>query len=207
MSSEILSIKVEHVEDVLETYNVLQVARSTTGIGGPFTVLSPNVTLYAWQRTYYFTDTTAEPSYFYQTRFYNTLTGLTSKLSRPFAAPVIDPSLISVAQASLIDGSGYAIKGQKVLFYYNGPPLSAGGYNLAPANRPIEAESGIDGTLNVPLVQGSQWKVVFVGTPYIREITVPTGVAKFDLLSLMGAAPDAFSVAELEFPAAPRRSI
>ena len=55
MSSEILSIKVEHVEDVLETYNVLQVARSTTGIGGPFTVLSPNVTLYAWQRTYYFT--------------------------------------------------------------------------------------------------------------------------------------------------------
>jgi hypothetical protein len=207
MSSEVLRIRVANIDEVMHEFTSLRVERSTTGIAGPYTLLPTVMPLVAHQHTYLYTDATATPGNYYKAEFYNTATAAESEWSCPFQSAVISPTHLSSAQLKLVNGAGFILSGQRVTFHFMGPPMTVEGYDLAWSKDPVIAVTDVNGEIDVPLVQGSQWKVVFEGTSYIREITVPTGVDHFDLLALMGLAPDIFTIAEIDYPAAPRRTV
>ncbi len=168
-----------------------------------------HIQLVAGQSLYSFTDNDGEASYYYVAQFLNTSNGLTSAESTPFqgaAGTVVDPSNLSVAKVDLIDGRGLALPEQEITFYGQDLSFEVGGYQLALTRKPITIVTDNTGHAEVPLVIGSRWKVIFEGTSFIREFTVPDA-ASFDLLTLLGAAPDPFRIVEVQFPPALRRTL
>jgi hypothetical protein len=55
-------------------------------------------------------------------------------------------------------------------------------------------ETDDNGFLQIQFVQGLQIRVAIEGTPYVRQITVPSSGTTFDLLAAMAAAPDQFTI-------------
>jgi hypothetical protein len=158
---------------------------------------------------YSFTDDDGEAEYFYKAQFFNTSNNLSSAESSPFqgdAGTVVDPANLSVAKVDLIDGRGVALEGQEITFYGVDQSFQVDGFQIALTRRPITIVTDNTGHAETPLVSGTRWKVIFEGTSFIREFVVPAGAA-FDLLALLGAAPDPFKIAEPVFPAALRRTL
>lgn len=167
------------------------------------------IQLVAGQGYYSFTDNDGESAYYYKAQFLNTTNGLTSSDSTPFqgdAGTLVDPTNLSVAKVNLIDGRGLALPDQEITFYGVNETFAIQGFQIALTRRPISIVTDTGGHAEVPLVKGTKWKVVFEGTSFIREFVVPTS-ATFDLLALLATAPDPFKIVELQFPAAPRRTI
>lgn len=168
-----------------------------------------HITLSSGQTYYSYTDNDGEGSDFYKAQYLNTSSNLTSVESPAFqgaAGTVIDVSNLSVAKVDLIDGRGFALPDQEVTFYGVNEVFGVEEYKIALTRKPITITTDNAGHAEVPLVIGSKWKVVFEGTSYIREFVVPDAV-DFDLLSLLATSPDPFKITELQFPAAPRRTI
>lgn len=69
----------------------------------------------------------------------------------------------------------------------------------------LVVESGEDGFWWAILIRGSKVKIAIEGTPLVREFTVPN-TPTFDLLSVMSAIPDPFTV-QVPAPLLNRRSI
>lgn len=168
-----------------------------------------HIQLMAGQSLYSFTDNDGEATYYYRAQFLNTTTGLTSAESSPFrgdAGTLVDASNLSIAKVDLIDGSGVALPNQEITFYGVNEVFSIQGFQIALTRKPITITTDNGGHAEVPLVKGTKWKVVFEGTSFIREFVVPT-TSTFDLLALLATAPDPFKIVEVQFPAAPRRTI
>lgn len=168
-----------------------------------------HVQLVAGQNLYSFTDDDGESTYYYVAQFLNTSNNLSSAESAPFqggAGTVVDPSTLSIAQVDLIDGRGVALSEQEITFYGQDQSFAVGSFQVALTRRPITITTDNTGHAEVPLVRGTRWKVIFEGTSFIREFTVPDA-ASFDLLSLLGAAPDPFRIVEVQFPPAIRRTL
>jgi len=168
-----------------------------------------HIQLVAGQSLYSFTDHDGESSYYYKAQFLNTSNNLTSAESTPFqgdAGTVVGSDKLAVAKVDLIDGRGLALPEQEITFYGVDQQLQVEGFKLTLNRKPITIITDNTGHAEVPLVKGSKWKVVFEGTSFIREFTVPDEPS-FDLLSLLGAAPDPFKIVEVQFPAAIRRTL
>ena len=168
-----------------------------------------HVQLVAGQSLYSFTDHDGESSHFYKAQFLNTSNNLTSAESSAFqgdAGTVVGSDKLSMAKVDLIDGRGIALPDQDITFYGMDQQLQVEGFKLTLTRQPITITTDSAGHAEVPLVRGSRWKVIFEGTSLIREFTVPDS-SDFDLLSLLGSAPDPFRIVELQFPAAIRRTL
>lgn len=79
-----LSIVVGNLDEVLATFDVIKVHRSTAGELGPFTELSVPATrpvLESGKVIYDFVDDTGDASYHYRSSYFNTISGLESSLS------------------------------------------------------------------------------------------------------------------------------
>jgi len=167
-----------------------------------------HIQLVAEQTLYSFTDNDGESSYYYKATFLNTTNLLTSSDSDPFqgdAGTLVSASNLAVAKVDLIDGRGIALPDQEITFYSVNESFSIEGFQITLTRRPITIVTSTSGHAEVPLVKGTRWKVIFEGTSFVREFVVPD--ADFDLLALLAAAPDPFKIVELQFPAAPRRTI
>jgi hypothetical protein len=165
--------------------------------------------LVAEQTIYSFTDHDGESSYYYKAQFLNTTNNLTSSDSDPFqgdAGTLVSAGNLSTALVNLVDGRGIALQDQEITFYGVNEAFSVEGFKIALTRKPITIVTNSGGHAEIPLVKGTRWKVVFEGTSFIREFVVPT-TATFDLMALLGVAPDPFKITELQFPAAPRRTI
>lgn len=168
-----------------------------------------HIQLVAGQSLYSFTDNDGEAAYFYKAQFLNTTNDLTSADSPAFqggAGTVVDPSNLSVGKVDLINGSGVALPDQEITFYGVNESFAIEGFQIALTRKPISITTDNQGHAEIPLVKGTRWKVVFEGTSFIREFVVPT-TSTFDLLALLAVAPDTFKIVEVQFPAAPRRTI
>lgn len=168
-----------------------------------------HIQLVAGQSIYSFTDDDGESDYFYKAQYLNTSNSLTSAESSPFqgdAGTVVDPSNLSVARVDLVDGTGVALPDQEITFYGADQSFQVDGFQIALTRRPITIVTDNTGHAETSLVIGTRWKVIFEGTSFIREFVVPS-TPTFDLLSLLGAAPDPFKIVEVQFPAALRRTL
>jgi len=168
-----------------------------------------HIQLVAGQSLYSFTDDDGESTYYYVAQYLNTANNLESAPSAPFqgdAGTVVDPANLSVAKVDLIDGRGVALPEQEITFYGVDQSFAVDGFQIALTRRPITIVTDTTGHAETPLVIGTRWKVIFEGTSFIREFVVPDA-PDFDLLSLLGAAPDPFKIVETQFPAALRRTL
>jgi len=169
----------------------------------------PYVTLVLGQNEYYFYDRDGISGQYYQAAFYHQATGLTSQWSAVFQGEpgtVIDSSNLSIGSIDLVDGRGVSKAEQRITFYPLWQPLEIGGYQVAMARDPITIETNNSGHAEVALVRGLKVKAVFEETSFIREFTVPDAPT-FNILEVMGASPDPFNPAEIEYPTAPRRTL
>ncbi len=79
-----LKIAVGNIDDVLASFNVIKVFRSTTGAVGPYTEITAPATripLVDDQIVYDYTDESGDESYYYKSSFFNSNTALESQLS------------------------------------------------------------------------------------------------------------------------------
>lgn len=160
------------------------------------------------QTSYNFVDASGQPSYFYKAQFINTSTGLTAADSAPFQGgdvAFVGSEYLSVAKVDLVDGRGVPLKNQEIALYNLDNAFSVDSMSVALTRQPVMMVTDADGHAEVSLVRGTKWRAVFVGTSLIREFTVPDST-EFNLLTLMGSAPDPFKIAEPQFPSAPRRT-
>lgn len=168
-----------------------------------------HIQLVADQSIYGFTDDDGLSSYFYKAVFFNTLNGLSSAESPPFqgdAGTVVDASTLSTAKVDLINFSGRALAQQQITFYGVDEAFQVGDFQLSLTRRPETIVTDNTGHAEIPLIKGSTVKVVFVGTTLIRELVVPN-TPEFDLMAVLGAAPDPLKIVDIVFPAAPRRTL
>jgi hypothetical protein len=81
-----LKIEVSELDNVLQSFDQIQVHRSTTGISGTYseiTTISTRISLEQGVTSYEFDDATGEITYFYKVRYYNSTTTAVSNLSEP----------------------------------------------------------------------------------------------------------------------------
>lgn len=158
---------------------------------------------------YYFQDKDGDADYYYISAFYNTSNNLQSAWSEPFrgsAGTVITSDNRSLATVDLVDQAGAAISGQRILFYSQHEPIQVEGFQAAMVRSPTIIETDNVGHAEVSLIRGLKLRVVFEGTSYIREITVPDQTS-FDILELMASVPDPFNPVDPEVPFAIRRTL
>lgn len=161
------------------------------------------------QQDYSFIDRDGDTDYYYEAAYFNPTTLLISAWSEPFkggTGTVVSSSNMSLGCVDMVDASGVAVAEQKITFYSQHVPLKVEGFQAAMIRRPITVETDNNGHAEVSLVRGLRLKVVFEGTSYIREITVPDE-SFFDILDLMAASPDPFNPEEPFVPYAIRRTL
>ena len=158
---------------------------------------------------YEYVDNDGEPLYYYKVQYYNASSGLVSNDSSPFQGAVstmVGVDKLSVCYVDLVNASGVAVSNQEVTFYSVHEPLVVEGFDVALVRSPVVMLTDTLGHAEVRLVRGLKMRVVFEGTSVIREFVVPDAPS-FDLLQLIGTAPDPFRIKVVNFPEAPRRTI
>lgn len=168
-----------------------------------------HIQLVSGQPLYTFTDNDGEDTYYYKAQFLNTTNGLLSSESTPFqgdTGTLLSSSTLAVALIDLVDASGVAVADQTLTFYSEHEPYQIEGYQVGLTRRPVSTTTNNGGHAEISLVRGLKMRVVFEGTSYIREFTVPDQ-ATFNLMDVLGSAPDPFRVVDVQFPEAIRRTI
>lgn len=165
------------------------------------------VSLVPGQNSYPYTDNAGVAGNFYRTRFYNTVTGITSAYSPVFTgAPgtQVQPGNLVRCTLDIVDAAGNARGGQQVAFYPVGAPVKVDGFDVGIGAPPLVIETDNSGHAETDLVVGQKLRAVFVGSTLVRDFTVPT--SDFDLLTVLSSSPDIFDVQQPQIPAAPRRT-
>lgn len=156
---------------------------------------------------YKYTDQEGKDGNWYTVSYLHTTTGAQSQTSAPFqgTGTFIGDASLSTAVVDLVDGRGLPVQDQEISIYPVHDPLKVGAYYVGMTRAPVVVKTDSAGHASVSLVRGMRAKVVFEGTSFIKEITIPDA-ASFDLLALMGTAPDPFSVVDPNYQSAIRRS-
>jgi hypothetical protein len=200
---------------LLGTISRLEIVGGTAVIPLGFTVgqrdigEEPYIPLASGVSDYTFSDRDGEAGYYYRVRFFNTSTGLLSSYSAPFlGAPgtLVSGSSLSIGSIDMVDATGTALAEQHISFVSVHQPLQVEGFQVALDRKLVTVETDNAGHAEVTLVRGLRVKVVFEEIGLIREIIVPNAPT-FDIMALVSAAPDPFSVAIPNLPAALRRTI
>ena len=103
----------------------------------------------------------------------------------------VDPALMSTATCRFIRPDGVPYQ-QKVLISALDVVASTGTFLVTPGMT-MAYESDSSGLLEFSLLRNLRVRVALEGTTFIREFVVPDA-ATFDLLTVMAAAPDMFTV-------------
>jgi len=119
------------------------------------------------------------------------------------STPALAGTAVSICTAQFVGLDGRPQK-RRVVVVSDMSPASIGG-NVVGNELPITVDSDDLGFLQFTLVRGARVRVAIEGTAFVREFVVPNS-ATFDLLTVMAAAPDPFSI-QTTLPFLIRRSI
>ncbi len=209
--------------------NAIRLTSTTVGTGSRIQVLSGTslsilgftasqedfgediyIPLVANQTSYEYTDLAANSSHHHRYRFFNTTT-TSNNLSAYYgpvqgvvASPLASASLVT-GSVSLVDVSGIPVSGQLIEFYTLSPDLLVSGYVVGMGDRSTSFTTDANGQAEMQFVVGQQLRVVFAGTSFVRQFTVPT--SNFDLLTVLSSTDDLFNVQQPQIPAAVRRTL
>jgi hypothetical protein len=167
--------------------------------------LNARPTLVSGTLIYAFSDVAGISTYRYKWRFSQNGAGPISEFSERVygsAAP-LGGVPIAMCTATFVGIDGRPQKRRIVIVSDSSPSLIGG--IVVGSELPNVVDTDDLGFLQVPLVQGVPVRVAIEGTAFVREFTVPAQ-ASFDLLQVMAAAPDPFTV-QVPLPFLIRRSI
>ncbi len=145
---------------------------------------------------YLYSDVAGSPSDLYKWRFSADGVNPISVFSPPQQGNI--PPLVAnvaFATATFIDASGRPVV-RTVIVVSSAIPTEVGSPPLIVGSEtPLIFQSDANGFLQFPLVVGSVVRVAIDGSALVREFTVPGSPgSSFDLLTVMAAAPDPFTV-------------
>ena len=166
-----------------------------------------HITLLAGVDSYQYDDQSGEASYWYRTRFINTISGNVSSWSewiQGSTGGVISASLLTIGKIKLADIDGTAMVGAKVTLVNTWSPLSADGFFVSGRAKQIVTDGS--GQAEITLIKDSIIDVIIEGTSFIRRIQVPTTGTEFDLMDANLVLDDPFQIQVPDLPAAVRRS-
>jgi hypothetical protein len=167
----------------------------------------PHVSLLAGVTDYEYDDRSGAASYWYRTRYYNSVSEGFSTWSdwiQGTTGGAISSSDLIVGKIKLADIDGAALVGQKVTIVNIHDPLMVGDYFVAGAAKVIETDG--TGMAESTLIKGATVDVIIHGTSQIRRIAVPDTGTEFDMLDASLVLDDPFQITEPDLPSAVRRS-
>lgn len=166
-----------------------------------------HIILQAGVDEYQYDDGSGSASYWYRTRFYNTIAATYSSWSdwvQGTTGSAIDASLLIVGKIKLADIDGTVMVGKKITISNVWSPLTADGYFISGKVRQIETDG--TGSAELTLIKGSRVDVIIDGTSLVRRILVPDTGTEFDLMEPSLVLDDPFQIHEPDLPSAIRRS-
>lgn len=168
---------------------------------------SAHVPLSVGVDTYEFVDGSGQQSYYYRTRYLNTVDETFSAWSdwvQGTTAAAVDAAHLIIAKVQLADLDGTALANRKIIIRNVHASVTVDGYGIF--GNAIELETDALGMAETALVKGSHVDVIFSGTSIVRRIIVPTSGTEFDLLDSSLVEYDAFDIQIPDLPYAPRRA-
>lgn len=170
----------------------------------------PRLPLMSGVSVYSFTDYWSDSTYFYRTRFSNSLTGAKSAFSEPIAATQrlgIDPSKVAIGYVRLLLPDGRPAATQEVLLYNTFAATRVEG--MVVVGGPKQVLTDANGYAEFSLLRGFSFDIGVHGTSFIRRVTVPTDttVLWFDVFDPAYGEDDAFTVQRTELPYADRKTL
>jgi hypothetical protein len=184
------------------TQSILQVAGNATASFGLINThingKAPRLLLSEHTTDYLFRDYDSDPSFWYKTRFYSSVTNTVSDFSAPRqggqGAGLISQTVIG--SASLSDITGTPIVGKRLVFVPTDTQVLSDGsgnnFGIFPSAFRVEAVTDNNGQIKIALVRGQRLKVFIEGTPFQREFVVPT--TDFDILTVATTADDPLDI-------------
>lgn len=166
-----------------------------------------HVPLLAGIDSYEYDDQSGAASYWYRTRFVNTLSSNVSSWSdwiQGMTGAVVTSSLLIVGKVKLADIDGTALVGQKVQVVNVYSPLMVDGFFIAGRSKLLETDGS--GQAETTLVKGATVDLILSGTSFIRRILVPDTGTEFDMLDASLVQDDPFGIQTPDLPSAVRRS-
>ena len=166
-----------------------------------------HVTLVSGTSDYEYDDEGGEASYWYRTRYYNTVSGNVSSYSdwmQGDTGSVIDAAELIVGKIRLADLDGGPMVDAKVTIVNTFIPQTADSYFIS--GGAIQLETNGVGYAEVNLVRGAIVDVIIGGTSVVRRIQVPSTGTEFDLMDEGLVLDDAFQIQVPDLPVAVRRS-
>lgn len=166
------------------------------------------VTLQADYPEYTFVDSGGETTYYYDVRFYNSLTGQVSDFAGPIPGAQVSPISASLITATVdllgLNGEPNAEVLITVSNAYGPGALVVSSYGVLAQS--IDFYTDASGHGEIDLVMGTVVDVTISGTGLTRRITVPSAGSTFDLLDAVASADDILQIQTPDIPNAIRRS-
>lgn len=148
---------------------------------------------------YLFRDFDGDNTFWYKTRYYNSVTGAVSAFSTPqMGGPGtgLVGSFVVTGKIALAALDGTPTVGRRIIFVPTGSQVVADGggnnYGVLPSVDRITVTTDPSGQATVKLVKGQRLKVFIEGTTFQREFVVPT--TDFDILTVATVQPDPLSI-------------
>lgn len=197
--------KLKITSPVLGTRSELQVSGAAAAVLGLSTSKvngkTARISLTNPTTEYQFRDYDGLDTFFYETRFYSTITQQVSSFSDPRQGnpqTVIPAGSMVKATVRLADAAGRPVIGRRVIFVVQSPSLidtGAGGiYGILPGGDRVVATTDEFGVAAEFLTKGVTVRAFLEGTGYQREFVVPN--ADFDVLVTMSTKVDPFSIVQ-----------
>ena len=150
---------------------------------------------------YAFYDKDGADDFWYKTRFSNTENANISDFSdaRQGNIDVIIPSAqLVTGSLTLVDGLGRPVVGRRLTFI----PMTS---KMVPTTTAwvvpgfdarVEVLTNEAGFASANLLQGQTYRVIIEGTSLMREFTAPSNAVPFDIMTIIGSAPDPFDIVQ-----------
>jgi hypothetical protein len=170
----------------------------------------PRITLISGTERYTFIDPNGSETFFYRTRFRNSISNAVSEYSLPLSArtnSALEATDLVLAYARLVDGLGRPMVNRKILIQYSNQYLTVSGKTvLAGAD---EAETDETGYVDFPIVRGLRFTMAVAGTQMARDLTAPTdpSVEDFDMFDPALGTDDVWKVQQPNLDFAVRRTL
>ena len=174
---------------------------------GKSTGTDRRVTLQEDYTEFTFIDSGGDTSYYYEVRFYNSLTGQVSDFSDPIpgqqSSPISGDLTTATLQLAKMNGEPWGDVVVIISNVYDPSALVSSSYGIL--NQTVTFSTDASGYGEIDLVVGTVVDVTISGTGLTRRITVPSG-STFDLLSAVATADDVLQIQTPTIPNAIRRS-
>lgn len=150
---------------------------------------------------YAFYDKDGADAYWYKTRFSNTENADVSDYSTPRQGNVdviIPDAQLVVGSLTLVDGFGRPVVGRRIIVV----PMTAraipgtGAWIVPGFDARAEMVTNEAGFATGKFLRNQMYRVIIEGTSFIREFTTPNNGTAFDIMTIIGSAPDPFDIVQ-----------